>query len=311
MSAGHLAGRACALAVLAASCAQVDVEIARAAPVYKANPKPPTGGLVGSDYTPAYAVNQVQLWHDFRADVIEKELAAAIGERPAVLILEPDALAQIDLYPQEKRRERYGMIRDAVEMLTRSGSADVYIDAGNSAWIEPEEMARRLRKADIGKARGFALNVSNFQRTGETLDYGRRLSALVDGKHFVIDTSRNGNGPLPPGADREGYVSNAVKYTESGRVELNVRGDDEWATVEVADTGMGIPEKDVPLMLCEFFRASNAKRPRQGGTGVGLAGAKRLVERFGGEIEFRSVENEGPTFTIRLPRTAPPPRQLA
>ncbi|MDP6634336.1 MAG: DUF1080 domain-containing protein [Phycisphaerae bacterium] len=45
--------------------------------VYQANPKPPTDGLVGANYTPAYAVNQVQLWHDFRADVIEKELAAA------------------------------------------------------------------------------------------------------------------------------------------------------------------------------------------------------------------------------------------
>lgn len=44
---------------------------------YKINPNPPTDGLVGSNYTPAYAVNQVQLWHDFRADVIERELAAA------------------------------------------------------------------------------------------------------------------------------------------------------------------------------------------------------------------------------------------
>ncbi len=45
--------------------------------VYRMNPKPPTDGLVGSNYTPAYAVNQVQFWHDFRADVVEKELAAA------------------------------------------------------------------------------------------------------------------------------------------------------------------------------------------------------------------------------------------
>jgi len=44
---------------------------------YHANPKPPTNGLVGANYTPAYAVNQVQFWHDFRPDVVEKELAAA------------------------------------------------------------------------------------------------------------------------------------------------------------------------------------------------------------------------------------------
>jgi hypothetical protein len=45
--------------------------------MYAARPQPPTDGLVGSNYTPAYAVNQVQLWHDFRPDVIDKELAAA------------------------------------------------------------------------------------------------------------------------------------------------------------------------------------------------------------------------------------------
>jgi hypothetical protein len=48
------------------------------ASVYKANPKPPTDGLIGTNYTPAYAVNQVQFWHDFRADVVERELAAAV-----------------------------------------------------------------------------------------------------------------------------------------------------------------------------------------------------------------------------------------
>ena len=45
--------------------------------VYKANPRPPTDGLVGANYTAAYAVNQVRFWHDFRADVIDKEMAAA------------------------------------------------------------------------------------------------------------------------------------------------------------------------------------------------------------------------------------------
>jgi len=49
----------------------------RAAAVYKANPTPPTDGRVGTNYTPAYAVNQVQFWHDFRPDVVERELAAA------------------------------------------------------------------------------------------------------------------------------------------------------------------------------------------------------------------------------------------
>ena len=57
--------------------AVVKGQVASVDEVYKYNPKPPTDGLVGTNYTPAYAVNQVQFWHDFRPDVVEKELAAA------------------------------------------------------------------------------------------------------------------------------------------------------------------------------------------------------------------------------------------
>jgi len=63
--------------VVTALFAAVDGQGAHADEVYNANPKPPTDGLVGADYTPAYAVNQVQFWHDFRPKVVEKELAAA------------------------------------------------------------------------------------------------------------------------------------------------------------------------------------------------------------------------------------------
>jgi len=61
----------------AALFAAVAGQAASADEMYRANPKPPTDGLVGSNYTPAYAVNQVQFWHDFRPEVVEKELAAA------------------------------------------------------------------------------------------------------------------------------------------------------------------------------------------------------------------------------------------
>lgn len=71
----------------------------------------------------------------------------------------------------------------------------VYLDAGNAAWIPPERIAPILRRAGIGRADGFALNIANFQRTDRTIVHGRAISRRVGGKHFVIDTSRNGNGP--------------------------------------------------------------------------------------------------------------------
>jgi len=83
MSAKHsarrvlLVKRTSALIVAAALFAAVDGHLVGADEVYHANPKPPTDGLVGANYTPAYAVNQVQFWHDFRPEVVERELAAA------------------------------------------------------------------------------------------------------------------------------------------------------------------------------------------------------------------------------------------
>src|SRR5262249_36875311 len=71
----------------------------------------------------------------------------------------------------------------------------VYIDAGHPAWQPAAVMAPRLRAAGIDVADGFALNVSNYRATPEVMKYGRELSALVGGKHFIVDTSRNGNGP--------------------------------------------------------------------------------------------------------------------
>ena len=58
-------------------------------------------------------------------------------------------------------------------------------------------MANRLSKANVSVARGFSLNVSNFERTSNSIDYGKDLASRVGNKHFIIDTARNGLGPSP------------------------------------------------------------------------------------------------------------------
>ncbi len=96
-------------------------------------------------------------------------------------------------------------------------------------------------------------------------------------------------------------VSNAVKYTSSGSVRVRVEAAAPWAIIVVTDSGIGIPESEISKLFNEFFRASNAKSSGIEGSGVGLAGAKNIVERFGGELELESRENAGSTFTVRLP----------
>ena len=71
----------------------------------------------------------------------------------------------------------------------------MYLDAGNSTWKPVADMASRLRAAGVDRARGFSLNVSNFNPTAGELVYGDALSGALGGAHFVVDTSRNGRGP--------------------------------------------------------------------------------------------------------------------
>jgi endoglucanase len=125
------------------------------------------------------------------------ELARAIGRRRAVVILEPDGLAALDCLRPARQRLRTTLVRDAIERLGRQPGVSVYVDAGHTAWHPPAVIAARLRAAGIAGAQGFALNVSNYRTTRSLLAYGAKVSRLVGGKHFVLDTSRNGRGPLP------------------------------------------------------------------------------------------------------------------
>ncbi|MET9730089.1 glycoside hydrolase family 6 protein [Streptomyces sp. NPDC006458] len=125
--------------------------------------------------------------------------ADALGDAEALVVLEPDAVAHVvdGCTPGEYRAEREGLLAEAVARLKRQPGTRVYLDAGNPSWIqEPANLVEPLRRAGVDAADGFALNVSNFQTNDITKAYGLRLSRELGGKHFVVDTSRNGNGPL-------------------------------------------------------------------------------------------------------------------
>ncbi len=127
-------------------------------------------------------------------------VAAGIGSRHTVVILEPDALADLRCLSPARQRERLHLLRYAVHRLSAGPGVSVYLDAGNSHWQPEAVMGDRLRQAGVQEARGFAVNVSNFGTNAQEIGYGRRLSGLVGGRPFVVDTSRNGRGPSPTGA---------------------------------------------------------------------------------------------------------------
>ncbi|WP_328671466.1 glycoside hydrolase family 6 protein [Streptomyces sp. NBC_00328] len=134
--------------------------------------------------------------------------ADALGDGRALVILEPDAVAHIvdGCTPGEYHDERERLLSEAIVRLKRRPGTTVYLDAGNPSWIpDPEKLVGPLERAGITHADGFSLNVANFQTDTVSKEYGVRLSGRLGGKHFVVDTSRNGNGPLegvwcnPPG----------------------------------------------------------------------------------------------------------------
>jgi signal transduction histidine kinase len=126
-------------------------------------------------------------------------------------------------------------------------------------------------------------------------------------KGLMMTVQAPGN-PLPAHLPHKAFqliltnlVSNAVKYTPSGLVQVSLREEGAWAVLEVTDTGIGIPATEMDQLCSEFFRASNARRSRIPGTGLGLAGVKALVEQAGGSLEVKSEEKLGSEFTVRLP----------
>ncbi|MGE9695180.1 MULTISPECIES: glycoside hydrolase family 6 protein [unclassified Streptomyces] len=137
------------------------------------------------------------------------KVAAGIGDGPATVVLEPDAVLHLvdGCTPDAFQEERFDLLKGAVEKLGALPHTTVYLDAGNPGWQRPEALAEPLRRAGIDAADGFAVNVSNFQTTERSIAYGKELSALVGGKHFVVDTSRNGNGPSTEGDPGERWCN--------------------------------------------------------------------------------------------------------
>jgi endoglucanase len=122
-----------------------------------------------------------------------------LGSHKALVIVEPDAVAQLDCLEAAAKEERLTLLQEAVSLLKKAPGARVYVDAGHPAWHPADVMAERLLQAGVEAADGFALNVSNFQTLESNISYGRTLRSLLAGKTFVIDTSRNGRGPDPQG----------------------------------------------------------------------------------------------------------------
>lgn len=99
-------------------------------------------------------------------------------------------------------------------------------------------------------------------------------------------------------------IENAIKYTPSGDVTVDITGDDKQISISVKDSGIGIPAEDIPHLFQKFYRVDNSDTREIGGTGLGLYLSRRLAEAMSGNLRVESKYKEGSTFYLEIPRVS-------
>jgi endoglucanase len=172
--------------------------------------------------------------------------AAAIGNRPAVVIIEPDAVVQSTIdtcMTGAERQARLDLLRYATEQFRDlAPNTWAYLDGGNRGWQPAPVVAPALEAAGLRNVRGFSVNVSNFFTTADSIAYANEVqAALTFASRYVVDTSRNGNGSNGEWCNPAGRKLGVTSQVGTGGPELllwvKVPGDSDGS----CGTGTGIP----------------------------------------------------------------------
>lgn len=186
---------------------------------------------------------------------------------------------------QEKRVKHVSRIKSAVENLTH-----ILDDFLTLSKLEDGHATVQPCLFDmVHFAEELTEELSTITKEGQTIQYAHRgigTEVWMD-KQLLKNVLIN-------------LLSNAIKYSGPGqRIELTTDLQPHSFRVAVRDYGMGIPNADKTHLFSQFYRAHNAAHIQ--GTGMGLVIVKKYVELMQGDITFESVENEGTTFTVRIP----------
>lgn len=163
-----------------------------------------------------------------------------------------------------------------------------------------------LSKIESGKLKMVFLPCDILEVIKRTI---KILEAQAKGKS--ISVSLNVAGSLPKVVADETRISqvllnlldNAIKYTpEGGKVSISAFIKDKFVYVDITDTGIGIPEKDLPRIFERFYRVDKARSRELGGTGLGLSIVKHIVQAHEGQVWVESKLGQGSTFSFTIPQ---------
>ena len=230
--------------------------------------------------------SEAQRVHDVRRDFvanISHELKTPIGAlsllSEAVLSAkhEPEAVEKFASRMQQEAKRLTDLVQEIIN-LSRLQDSD------------PLQVAEPLLLSDL-----IAEAVDQCQTTSAARNIGLAVSDQVNVTVF---------------GDRDqlsmaihNLVENAINYSpENTKVSISTSLEDEIVTISVADQGIGIPEADLERIFERFYRVDPARSRETGGTGLGLSIVKHVASNHGGDISVWSLEGQGSTFTLRLPR---------
>ena len=164
------------------------------------------------------------------------------------------------------------------------------------------------------------LETGTFEADPETVDFTAYLGEIIDEFAALVSQKQLEVTLHPPAipatatADMRllhivtsNLISNACKYTPAqGRVTVTYTTDGTTITFTVKDAGIGVPQSEQGRLFSKFFRATNARKHRQEGTGLGLYIVKQSAEMMGGTIAMQSTEGQGSTFIVTFPMQPAP-----
>ncbi|MGP6150752.1 ATP-binding protein [Priestia flexa] len=138
----------------------------------------------------------------------------------------------------------------------------------------------------------------------------RKFQGIAKEQDVMLELQTNSQTQLPATIDADrieqvltNLIDNAIRHTpKGGKVTLGINSNQTEVHLSVEDTGVGIPEEDLPFVFERFYKADKARTRGKSGTGLGLAIAKNIVEAHRGVIVVNSILNQGTTFFIKLPK---------
>lgn len=165
-------------------------------------------------------------------------------------------------------------------------------DLGQLAKIEGENLVLNKSRIDLFE---IVHTVSDTMK-GEISK--KNLTLSIEGSPVFAEADKNRFSQVVAN-----LLSNAVKYTpEGGAIGIEVYETDRLGIVKVTDTGIGIPETELPLIFERFYRTDKSRNRKSGGAGIGLAIVKSIVNAHGGTVTAESIKEQGSCFTVSIPK---------